>query len=372
MLRRIGEQWYQQRKTAANIFNKRNFSTHFTDVFITCVKELVTVLDAHAQGPAFDMQQLFFSFTFESFIRIGFGQKFNAITSPTAIPFAAAFDKAQRITAERFLNPFWRITEGIKSLVYGDEMQELLREMENVVYSVIYDRRQNLDRLEDYADILSLFMQQDDGTLSDQDLRDVVLNFIIAGRDTTAQALTWAVYNLCRHPDIQQRLYESVKDVDWYDGEDTYTKVKGLKYAQAVFSETLRLHPSVPFTVKLAQEDDVLPNGAKVLQGEVVAFSTYCMGRLTRLWGPDAKQFRPERWLNPDATLPSQYDYPVFNAGPRVCLGKDMATFEGVLCMSMLAQHYEFELAEPGERTYDLSVTLPMKHGLPLFVKKRS
>lgn len=90
------------------------------------------------------------------------------------------------------------------------------------------------------------------------------------------------------------------------------------------FFEVLRLYPSVPNNIKYALNDDVWPDGTHIRAGDYVAWSTYAQGRSEKVWGPDAKQFKPERWFTPEGELKreSQGQWPVFHVGPRVCLGK--------------------------------------------------
>lgn len=167
---------------------------------------------------------------------------------------------------------------------------------------------------------------------------------MIAGRDTTAQQLTWQFYSLMSNPRIMKNL---VKEVDIVlQGSDTYTYetiMNELPYMKAVFHETLRLYPPVPKNVKTAVEDDVLPGGVKVYKGDVIGISSYCLGRNKAVWGEDAELFVPERWLvdgqdnehhhqgnnNKANKSPfgkfraeSPYKFTSFNAGPRLCLGQ--------------------------------------------------
>ena len=83
----------------------------------------------------------------------------------------------------------------------------------------------------------------------------------------------------------------------------------------------MRLHPSVPSNVKVALEDDVLPDGSPVKKGDSISWSPYAMGRSEKIWGPDAKSFKPERWLqeNGDLKRESAGRWPAFHAGPRIC-----------------------------------------------------
>jgi cytochrome P450 len=175
---------------------------------------------------------------------------------------------------------------------------------------------------------------------------------------------------LSRNPDSLAKLLTEIKDTLGDATSPTYDQIKSMKYANAVFHETLRLYPSVPTEIKTANQDDTLPDGTFVPKGAVVSWSPYCMGRTTAIWGPDAKEFRPERWLEMERN-PSPFDYPVFNAGPRVCLGKNMAELEGVFVIVSMLRVFEVSVLEGEKVTYANSVTLPMKDGLKVKVCKR-
>jgi cytochrome P450 len=202
---------------------------------------------------------------------------------------------------------------------------------------------------------------------------DAVLNFIIAGRDTTAQALSWALYRLSRAPAAEAALLREARAAlgpgiaapGGVAAAAGYEAVKRLRYARAVLLETLRLHPSVPKNVKFAVRDDVLPGGPAVPAGAGVLWVPWAMGRRADLWGPDAADFRPERWLAGGAP-PSQEVYPAFHAGPRACLGRELALLEGAYVLVALLARFRVTpllegAAEPG---YGASLTLPMEGGL--------
>jgi len=323
------------------------------------------------------MQELFFRFTFESFGRIGFGVEFGAIKSKERVTFAAEFDRTQVTLAMRFLNPFWRYTEPMENFArLSNRLAQDISSMEHRVKQIIDERRLDPTRHEK-GDLLSLFMDTEDeaGNLPDETaMRDVVLNFMIAGRDTTAQALSWAFYNLARHPRVEQKLYEEVKDLhEITDHKELFETVRNLPYANAVWNEVLRLHPSVPINVKMVIEDDVLPDGTRLTPGMALGWSSWSMGRLEALWGPTAKMFDPDRWLAPDFQKPTAAKWPAFHVGPRTCLGQTMATLEGVTTMSLLLNKFKFALHNDDglEKMYLVSMTLPMKDPLLMTVARR-
>ena len=245
--------------------------------------------------------------------------------------------------------------------------------------------------------------KEGDIKIDDKYLSDVMMNFLIAGRDTTAQALSWSLFLLCQHPDIQEQVFQEARDTVQRNreavasgtpnpGEDeeelllreeddehiSFENTKTMPYARAVFLETLRLYPSVPKEAKWAFEEDTLPDGTHIPKNCWVGFIPYVMGRDEHLW-PEPQRFDPGRFLAVDSETgvastvkPSPYVFTAFQAGPRMCLGKDMAVLEGQVALSRLCLNYKFSLAcDPEEVTYTNSLTLPMKNGLPVRVEMR-
>ncbi|KAF9438821.1 Protein kinase alk2, partial [Entomortierella beljakovae] len=138
------------------------------------------------------------------------------------------------------------------------------------------------------------------------------------------------------------------------------------------FKETLRIKPAIPRNIRFCIKEDILPDGTKIYPGEVVGWSSYVMGRTESIWGPDAKQFIPSRWLN-FQKRPTLAMFNSFHLGPRMCLGHKFAVTEASTIVSMMLQKFEFELEEP-ERVakYLVSITYPMAGGLRVKVKRRS
>lgn len=158
----------------------------------------------------------------------------------------------------------------------------------------------------------------------------------------------------------------------------------------------LRLHPSVPKDLKIALGSDTLPCGTKVPAGSAVLWCPYAMGRDARYWA-DPLAFEPERFIRaPEAaaaggdsapkeanggssgdggggrvTEPSPYSYAVFNAGPRLCLGKPLALLEIKLVTNLLLRAFDFSLAEPHAGGYVSTLVLPLKPGLMVHLKPR-
>ncbi|KAI8096414.1 cytochrome P450 [Halteromyces radiatus] len=378
-----GAQWRYQRKAASMIFNVKNFRDHFTDVF---VKELVLVRDifdrAIENKTVVDFHDIMYKFTLDSFVLLGFGTQVNALTTEGKVPFAHSFDELQKNSFDRFMNAMEPVERKFNEIFrpWRTTVAQHQKVIDGFAASVIAKRRTQLAAGEQHKDLLSRFMETDNENgepLNDKELRDTIMNFIIAGRDTTGQTLSWLLYNLMLHPDVEEKLVqEIVSHVPVELEEDSpalYEAIKDMKYAYAVLYETLRLYPSVPINQKQALKDDVLPDDTPIRAGEVVMWSSYALGRNTDIWGADAKQFRPERWFTEsgDIRRESQGKWPAFHAGPRVCLGQNLATLETLVACTVLLRRYKFSMIPNQDITYQNSLTLPMKNGLKVTVAHR-
>ncbi|KAF9907269.1 Protein kinase alk2 [Linnemannia zychae] len=369
-----GQLWHWQRKMASHIFNVKAFRNYTSTVF---VKESFAVNDylgkMSDEGKVVDIHNLFYLYTLDSFGEISFGQTFGCLKTPEEeVEFAAAFDRLNTVVFNRLFSGSYKFREWITGL--DKQVARDKKIITDFALGVIRHRRvHGYDKPQ--KDLLQLCMDTDgdDGQpLSDEMLKDLVLNFIIAGRDTTAQALSWMFYLLHRSQSDPNILKNLVKEIDEVlRGEvPTYESCKAMKYAEACLYEALRLYPSVPRNLKVAVKDDVWPDGTKVYKGEFVSWSSWAMGRSTDVWGPDATEYNPDRWMQGEKF--SAHKFPAFHAGPRTCLGQQFATVEGITVMSVMLQKFTFELIDPHtEPEYVPGLTLPMADGLKLRVKRR-
>jgi cytochrome P450 len=354
------DEWYWQRKVAAKIFTTKSFKRTFETVFQDNIQLfLASLTDAANSGKPIDMQDLFYRFFLDSFAKVSFGADIGSMKEP--VPFSKAFDQSQITVNFRFFNPFWKLTETASVKRNFDIVRNFGRD-------IVQERRANPVKKE-MPDLLDLFIEYKDENgngLTDEQLVDQVINFIIAGRDTTAQALSWCLLCLHKNPRIVTKLLEEASEIMGTANVPTYDQVRQMKYALAVFRETLRMHPSVPRNAKKAMVDEVLPNGTIVPKGVIVHWSAYALGRNPKIWdNPD--EFLPERWL--DKKLPSQYEYVAFNSGPRICPGKTLAELQGVFLLVSMLKNFSIVVQEPEKVTYDLGLTLPVKYGLFCLVK---
>jgi cytochrome P450 len=313
---------------------------------------------------------------------------------PGSLPFSKAFDFASGAIGERFQNPFWKL----KELFFGGRLRRAVSEVKNfgqmIVFNAVQQRQKRTKSAESQSTknsdtsrhnlIDSLLDHLDDHQI----VADAAMNYLSAGRDTTAQSLTWTLYLLLRNSEsvatILAELTERFSTPTPTNALSFSTVQPGsLPYITAIFNEALRLYPPVPVELKECTADTTFPDGTWLPKGAVVMWVPWAMGRSRQIWGQDADDFHPERWLGSASDQPmtkSAFEFPVFNGGPRACLGKKMAELLAVYVISALIREYEFEevLDEKhgshkmaNERKSQNSLTLPMAGGLPVIVKRR-
>jgi len=382
-----GPRWQEQRRIALKIFTRRNFSTWMMDVFKANATKVVALLEAQPAGQMLDMQSVYYKFTLDSIGAIGFGTELGCLDAglSTPVPFAAAFDEAQAHILLRMLTPFWSMvpefTQRVGKYALPGEAQfrKAVAVVRDFGAAVVAERRAELAAsggAHARNDLLSSFMTMEGGEhFTDDYLVDIVLNFVIAGRDTTAATLTWATFRLATHPREAAAVVEEVDRVLRGAAPDYKSVTTMMPLTKAFLSETLRLHPPVPKDLKTSVKRDTLPDGTKVPGGAKVLYVPYTMGRSRAIWGDDALDFVPARWLPPRMAKkeqPDAYTFPVFQGGARTCLGKNMAYFEAATLLAVLLQRFAFELP-PGSKAGRPaeSLTMPMKGGLNIHVRPR-
>lgn len=241
------------------------------------------------------------------------------------------------------------------------------RDVDRFVFTTIDDRRR---RPEQGDDVLALMLrahrETGDEPLPDGALRDESITMILAGHETTAQALTWTWHLLARNRDVERRLLEELSQVlgGRPPGPDD---VDALPYTRAVFLETLRLYPPVWALARISTEPYEL-DGWRLDAGSTLIMSQWVVHRDAR-WFPRAARFLPERWLAQPAPPPGAF-FP-FGGGPRLCIGERFAIAEAVLALAAIAQRWQVVPHTPAP-SLDPRFTLRPHGGLRATVRLRN
>lgn len=357
-----GARWLLHRKRFVSVMSRNNLAGNMQEVFAAKARQLSAALRA---GQALDLQRAFFNYTMDVSMRVFCGEACDLLGGEE-VPFCQQFDRCNALAFDCFVASFvtcivfdvlpWPFG-GIRGLLarlqrrFSPCWQELFagrRQLSGFCAGIVAKCRAD-PRLDERTDLLALFMQggQGDRELTDTELVDAVLNILIAARDTTACLLSWMFYVLATHPELQHRVAEEVARTHPEGAEPSWSSVaaRNVPLLHGLLYETLRLYPPVPGNFKEAQADDTLPDGTRVRRGVQVEYLAYSLGRDPERY-PAPTEVRPERWI--PFSQPDPCEFPVFQAGPRICLGMDAAVFEAKVVAVTLLREWSFGL-KPGE-----------------------
>ncbi|KAH7569820.1 hypothetical protein JRO89_XS05G0004000 [Xanthoceras sorbifolium] len=283
------ETWLRQRKTASIEFHSAKFRQLTTESLLELVhSRLLPVLDNSVMNKSVstDLQDILLRLTFDNVCMIAFGVDPGCLRlGLPEIPFAKAFEDATEATVLRFVTPtcVWKT---MRYLDMGNErkLKRSIKGVDEFADQVIRTRKKELSLQTDHntktqrSDILTVFMRLKDdkgAAFSDKFLRDICVNFILAGRDTSSVALSWFFWLLDNNPRVEDKILEEICRIVGERGEDDQNviktrydqlvfkaeEIKKMNYLQAALSEALRLYPSVPVDHKEVVEDDIFPDG---------------------------------------------------------------------------------------------------------------
>lgn len=385
--------WREQRRAAASEMHSIRFGSYSAQSISSLVHgKLLRLLSClAATGEAVDIQDVFLRFTFDNICMAAFGIDPGclAVDLPE-VGFARAFERATELTLFRFIVPpfVWKL---MRRLDVGPEreLKEAVRVVHEFAKKTVSHRRAEFvssGDLRGRSDLLSRLVEAEEEPaapvtgekfrFSDKFIKDFCISFILAGRDTSSVALAWFFWLIHDRPDVESRILDEIRSIIGQREEkqekhaDLVFEVEELgrmDYLQAALSEALRLYPSVPLDFKEAVEDDVLPDGSPVRRGARVIYSIYSMARAEALWGKDCCEYRPERWISKERGRfagENQFKYPVFNAGPRLCVGKKFAYLQMKMVAAAVLLRYRVRVVEGQVVEPKLTTTLYMKNGL--------
>ncbi len=242
--------------------------------------------------------------------------------------------------------------------------------LDRIVYDLIQRRRA---AGAGGTDLLSLLLSARDAEtgagMDDTQVRDEVLTILLAGHETTANALTWTFHLLGRHPEIAATLHAELNRV-LAGRRPTVADLPYLPYTDAVFAESMRLYPPVWGMGRYLLKDHIV-GGYLLPAGSTLLLSQWVVHRDEKWW-PDPERFDPTRWigdgLDPDRP---RYAYFPFGGGPHQCIGNGFALTEGVLALATICRRWAFEPVAGVEITPEPTVTLRPRGGLPMITRRR-
>ncbi|KAJ8749538.1 hypothetical protein K2173_025733 [Erythroxylum novogranatense] len=377
-----GDTWKFQRQVSSHEFNTKSLRKFVETVVDTELSErLIPILSsAAANKQVLDFQDILQRFAFDNICKIAFGyDPAYLLPSLPQAEFAKAFEEGVKLSSDRFTSFFPLLWNIKRRLGIGSEKQlkQAVTKVRDFATNIVKEKKEELrskSSLES-VDLLSRFLSS--GHKDENFVTDIVISFILAGRDTTSAALTWFFWLLSKTPAVEREILKEIQDKS---DMPIFEEVRDMIYTHASLCESMRLYPPVPTDSKVATGDDVLPDGTPVKKGMRVTYHPYAMGRLEAIWGQDWAEFKPERWLQRDSATQKlsfvgrdAYTYPVFQAGPRICLGKEMAFLQMKRVVAgVLSKFKVVPAAEDGEEPVFVAyLTAKMKGGFPVRIEER-
>lgn len=351
-----GDTWKRNRKIAAPFFTPKHLQS-YADAMITSAHEDLPEagqLDAHDW-----MSRV----TLHIVLRTLFGMEPGGLAddvAPLVGDLMELFDTEYHGPAR--LLPEW------VPLPHRVRLAHTAQSLDQVLRDLIAQRRAAPEGDDLLSRLLAARTEDGDG-LTDTEVRDEAITMFLAGHETTSLALSYTLWLLAEHPEIQDRVLAELEE-RLGDRTVELGDVRALPYLNAVLDESMRLYPPAWTIGREALEDLELEGGGVIPKGSHVLMPQWVVHRDGR-WFPGPLRFRPERWLSGETADLPRFAYFPFGGGPRVCIGTHFAKMEAILVLATVLRKYRFH-AVPGFQPDLLpSVTLRPLHGIELILEER-
>lgn len=373
LLNSEGDFWLRQRRLAQPVFHQQQINS-YAAVMVDYTQRM---LETWQDGEVYDVHEAMMRLTLNIVMKTIFDQD---VQDTAAGSIAHALDVAMNwVEYQEAKNVMAALTEigELRSLnadMPSEEMdqrfQDAIALFDDTVYSIIQHRRTNGTTGKDLLGMLMQVEDADDGSrMTDKQLRDEAATLILAGHETTANALSWTWMLLAQNPHVREKLSAELKTV-LRGRTPTLADLPQLTYTNWVIKESMRLYPPVTDVSREATQDCEI-GGYVIPKGTTLIASQWAMHRDSRYFS-EPEVFQPERWANDlEKQLPRGVYFP-FGDGSRVCIGKSFAVMEAVLLLATIAQKFQLDLVADQNIELQPSVTLRARHGIQFVLKATS
>jgi cytochrome P450 len=368
--------WQRYRSMLTPMFAKRHLNG-LVDLMIEPVDSLLADLDARSGRIELDMVREMVELTLNVVGNALFSQGFGAVAqrmSPMVTGGLRFGERLLRLFLVTAPPPMlWRSLSRVAFTPLPlpppfRRIQRIVRVIDDAVWTLIDDRRAHPVQTPDLLNHL-LNAGDDQGGLSIKRARDEAITFMLAGHETTANALSWMWYLLALNPDARTRLLDEV-DAVLQGRTPTADDLSNLPWTTAVFLEAMRYYSPAWAIPRVAVRDDVI-GGHHVRKGTTVIIPVHLVHHDPRWW-PNPEEFDPTRFLPGESRHRPRSAYLPFGGGKRGCIGQGFATMESVLITAMLSQRYVFDLVPGHPVEPEATLTLRPRHGLKMIARRRN
>lgn len=349
-----GALWKRQRRLAQPAFHHRRV-TGYAKAMVRHAERAVAEL---APGEPRDIHQDMMRLTLDIAAETLFGADVGSAANQISEAIEALMD---RFTGTGSMIPSFLPTPG------NLRARRALRRIDEVVFGIIAERRRQT-RARD--DLLSMLLEATDGegSMDDRQLRDEVVTLLLAGHETTALAVSYTLYLLSRHPEVDAALSEEIRSVVG-DRAPTYEDLPELGLVDKVVRESMRLYPPA-WAIGREATMPCRVGGFDAAPGTQIWAVQWVVHRDPRFY-EEPEAFRPDRWTDEFVKSLPRFAYFPFGGGRRVCIGNSFAMMETALVVATLVQHFRFLPASDDPLEILPSVTLRPKHGVFLQLERR-
>ena len=356
LLTNEGDRWLRQRKLSAPAFHRERVSSYARIMTDHAEKMLAVWQNGETRDIHLDMMQL----TLEIVVRA----LFNVESETQRISSAMNVMMGNATGVRMLLPPIARYLP-IPQMI---RVRRAVRDLDDIVYGIIAQHRA---ANRDSGDLLSMLMQardEDGSQMSDKQLRDEVLTFLLSGHETTALALTWTWHLLSQHPEVEGKLHEELDRV-LAGSAPGFSDMQKLPYTERVIKESMRLYPPAWSLARTVISDFEL-RGYKIPAGANVVMSQWIMHRHPAYF-LEPEKFDPDRWITERAQKLPRFAYFPFGGGPRQCIGAAFAMMEAMLLLATIAQEFRLRTLPNHPVATTPSFTLRPKYGLKMQLASR-
>jgi cytochrome P450 len=352
-----GELWRRQRQLIQPAFHRERIAA----MAAMMVDTTAEMLDrwAHAPGGrAIDVAAEMSTLTLEIVSKALFGTDLGAEKGEFTGAVTAAMAYANHLTNHFMTPPLFVPTRANR------QGRRAIARVDGIVWRIIERRRRDAGAREDLLGMLiSARDVETNAAMSDKQLRDEVVTFLVAGHETTALALTWAWHLLAHHPEPEERLHAEV-DAVLNGRTPTVADLAALPYARMVLEESMRLYPPVWATARETRAADQI-GGMAVPARATITLSPYVTHRHPALW-TDPERFDPDRFSPERSAERPEFAYFPFGGGPRGCVGRLFAMMEGQIVLAMIAARFQLHSVPGRPVEADPILTLRPRYGLQM------
>jgi len=371
-----GPSWRRHRMMLNPVMAKRHVE-NLCELMIDPIEAFLARFDDGSQELELNMTQAMTELTLDVVGSALFGRGMADLArqiGPTVTRGLRAAERATRILL--LTNPPRWVARASASFIHHAPLlppklkrtQAIMRTVDETVWSVIEERKTRPGTADDLLGLLLSVRDQQERPLALKRVRDEATTFMLAGHETTANALSWMWFLLARNPEARERLLAEVDEV-LGDRRPTVEDVPRLTWTAACFQEAMRIYPPAWIIPRTAIEDDEI-DGHRIPRGSSVLIPIYVLHHDARFW-PEPEVFDPMRFLPENAKRHHRSAYLPFGGGRRVCIGKSFALIEGTLVAAMMSQRFVYELVPGHPVEPEATLTLRPRHGLKMVALRR-